>query len=111
MVKFLKNIYLFTNEYLYYAGLPCSTGLSLVVASRGSFLVAMRRLLIVVAPLVVHRLSGTRALVVVTQGLSSCSLQAPDYRIISCEEWTQLSCCLWGSSETRDQTSVPSVAR
>ena len=87
------------------------SGLSLVVASRGSFLVAMRRLLIVVAPLMVHRLSGTRALVVVTQGLRSCSLQAPDYRIISCEEWTQLSCCLWGSSETRDQTSVPGVAR
>ena len=49
---FLKKFYLFIFGC---AGLHCCVGFSLVAASRGYSLVAVRRLLIVVASLAVHR--------------------------------------------------------
>jgi len=54
-------------------GLHCCLGFSLVVASRGSSLVAVLGFLITVAsPVVEHRLQGTWASTVVARELSSC---------------------------------------
>ena len=62
-------------------GLRCFMGLSLVVVSRGYFLVALQRLLIAVASLDAELgLSGIPASVVVARGLSSCSFRALERR-------------------------------
>ena len=65
-------------------GLRCCIGSSLVAVSGDYSLVAVLRLLMAVASLVAeHRLQGTRSLVVVVLGLSSCGTQA------------YLPCSLW----------------
>ena len=71
-------------------------GFSLVALSRGYSLVAVLRLVIVVASLVVkHRLWGTPAPVVVTCGLSSCGFQALEPRLDSCGSWAYLLQGTW----------------
>ena len=60
-------------------------GSSLVAASRGYSLVAVRGLLIAAASLVAeHRLWGTRASAAEAPGLCSCSSQALEHRLNSC---------------------------
>ena len=70
-------------------------------------------LLIVVLSLVLeHRIWGVWASVVVMHGLSSWGSRAPGHRLWSCGTWVGLVVLKHvGSSWTRDQTSVPSIAR
>ena len=71
-------------------------GFSLVAVSRGCSLVAVLRLVIMVASLVVeHRLWGMPAPVVVTCGLSSCGFQALEPRLDSCGSWAYLLQGTW----------------
>ena len=66
-------------------GLHCFQGFSLVMVSRGHSLVAMCRLLIVVAALVAeHGLQGARASGALAHGLKSCSSRAVEHRLNSC---------------------------
>ena len=78
--------------FLIVLGLHCCQGFSLVADSGGDSLVAVRRLLIAVASLVVeHRLWGMQASVVLVHGFSSCSLRAPKCGLRSCGTQAQLS--------------------
>ena len=66
--------------FLAMCGLHCCTGFSLVAVSRGCTVVAMCRLLVEVAPLIVERglLScGAGAPPIVERGLLSCGAGAP----------------------------------
>ena len=70
-------------------GLLCCGGFSLAVASVDHSLVAMHRLLIGVASLVVeHGLWGMWALVAATHGFSCCSSQTLEHWLSSCDEQT-----------------------
>ena len=73
--------------YLFLAvlGLLCYMAFSLFSESRGYFLVAVHRLLIVVASLIAERrLWGMWALAVAARGLISYSSQALEHRLRSC---------------------------
>ena len=63
-------------------GLCCREGSSLVLANRGSSLVAVRRLLIAVASLV-------------ERGLSSCISWALEHRFNGCGAWASLLPSMW----------------
>ena len=82
--------YVFALIYLFLVvlGLCCCTGFSLVVESKGSFLVVMWGPVLAVASLIVeHRLWSARASVAVAYGLSSCGSQALGHRLNSCDAW------------------------
>ena len=65
--------------------LPCHSGISLVVASGGYSLVAVRGFLMVVASLIMDQgLSGTWASVVAAHRLIHCSSLAVEHRLSSC---------------------------
>ena len=67
----------FKEVFLYgCAGSSLLCVLSLVAASRGYSLAAMRRLFVAVASLVEHRLKGVRASVIMEHRLSSCGTLA-----------------------------------
>ena len=67
-------------------GLQCFADFSPVAPSGGYSLVVLLVLLIVVAPLVEHRL-GLEASVAAAHGLRSCSSQALEFRLSSCYAW------------------------
>ena len=66
-------------------GLCSYRGFSLVAASRSYSLVVVHWLLTEVASLVEHRLSCVQASAVAVCGLSSCSSQALEHRLDSCD--------------------------
>ena len=69
-------------------GLPCRSGFSPGVASRGCCLVAVCGFLIVVAsPVAEHGLWGFWGSVVGAHGLSTCSSLALEHRLHSCGAW------------------------
>ena len=71
-------------------------GFSLVAASRGSSLIVVHRLFIVVASLFVeHGLQNVQASVGAVQGLSGCSSWALKHRLNSYGAWAQLICNMW----------------
>ena len=86
-----QNFHITLKNYLIYLflavlGLPCCTGFSLVAESGDYFLVAMSRLLIVVASFLVKLRPRT-------PGLSSWGSQALKYMLNGCGAWGLL---LWG---------------
>ena len=77
-------------------GLLCCTRFSLIVASRGYFLVTVLGLLIAVASLVLeHKLKGVRASIIWAHGLSSCSCWVLEHRLSSCGMWALLPHEMW----------------
>ena len=83
----------------------CCCAFLLVAVSRGYPLVLALWLLIAVASLLAeHRLSGTRASVVVACGLSSFSSRALEHRLSSCVAWVYL---LQGTWDLPEQGSDP----
>ena len=80
---------MFLKFYLFifgYAGSALLRGLSSSCGKQGNSLIAVHKLLTVVASLIAdeHGLSGMQASVVVALGLSSCSFPALEHRFNSC---------------------------
>ena len=80
----------------------------LVVVSSSCSPGAVRRPLIVGAPLVLeHGLQGERASEAAAHGLSSCGFQAVEHRLNSCCAWAQLIHSMWGLPGPRTEPVSP----
>ena len=109
----LKSFKLFIYLYLTVLGLHCSTGFSLVVASRSFSLAVVQQLLIVLVFLgVEHRLWDPGASVVAARGCNSCSFRALEYRLSRCGPGAWLLPSTWNLPLIiRDQTYVSFIGR
>ena len=99
MTQYYVLFLYFLNLFLAVLGLLCYMGFSLFSESGGYFLVAVHRLLIVVASCCRAQAPGYVGLVVAARGLISCSSQALEHRLSSCGAQIYLQV---GSSWTRD---------
>ena len=74
-------------------------------------LVALRRLLIAVASLVVENgLQGMWAPIVAVRGLSSCGSWTREHRLNSCGLWAWLLCGMWNLPRPRIESASPALA-
>ena len=98
-------------SFLALLALCCRMGFSVVAVSRGYSLVAMCRLLIVLAFLVAkHRVQVTWASGVIARGLSSCSSRAVDHKLNSCGTRAQLLHGMWDLPGPEIEPMFPELA-
>ena len=92
-------------------GLRCCVWAFSSCSERGLLFVAVHRLLIAVASLVVeHGLQVPQASVVVAQGLSSCASRALEHRLSSCGAWAQLFRGMWDLPRPGLEPVCPALA-
>ena len=107
----LKSFKFFIYLYLTVLGLHCSTGFSLVVASKSFSLAVVQQLLIVLVFLgVEHRLWDPGASVVAARGCNSCSFRALEYRLSRCGPGAWLLPSTWNLPLSGIKPMSPSLA-